>query len=132
MSIFSAVRGILQATSAITDEVSTRVYIRSAFTGDALPYIVMDASMIENTYSKDRTSPVDTYSVLLEIFHNTADEAIALGELCRTALLGYAGTVNSQEVQDCYLDSEDSTEYEIDGQLVPGWQQEYQITIVRS
>jgi hypothetical protein len=130
MSIFTAVRGIGQAESSITDVISTKCYILSAPSGTALPYTIMDAVMIDNAYNKQKENSVKTYSVKMFHYQTTQDLAITLGALWEAALEGYSGTINSVEIQGAYLDSEEPDEEQIDGNIVYVWTQDYQIRMV--
>ena len=131
MSILKGMADILIADSAVNAAIAGRVFITSAFDSTALPYVIIEAVMQNNTYTKDKDSTVDTYSAEVFIYHNSISEAIALGLLCRDALQGYSGTINGVSVQGCYLTSESDDEGEIDGRFIPVWTQDYQIRLKR-
>ncbi len=128
MSSRTAIYDILQATSAVTDEVSTRVFMSRGNQEETIPFVVFETTMSENTYTKDKTSTVDTWSVELDIYHTSIANAEALGAKVRTALLGYTGTINSVTIQGCNLISEEQS-YDVDE--YPLFSQDYEIRIER-
>ena len=128
MSVRTAVYDILQADSNVTDEVSTRVFMSRGNQEETIPFIVFEADMIENTYTKDKTSTVDKWRVELDIYHDSIANAEALGLLVRSALQGYTGTINSVTVQGCVLEVEQQ-DYDVDE--FPLWSQDYEIRIER-
>jgi Na+-translocating ferredoxin:NAD+ oxidoreductase RnfG subunit len=130
MSILKAVSDILLASN-VNSTVSDRIFTSSAFTTTTMPYIVLQAQMEQNSYTKDKDSTVDTYLTEVFIYHNTIAEAVTLGNLCRTALQGYSGTINGIGIDGCHLRAEEDDEGEIDGQFIPIWSQEYQIRMKR-
>jgi len=128
VSVRTAVYDILQADSNVTDEVSTRVFMSRGNQEETIPFIVFEADMIENTYTKDKTSTVDKWRVELDIYHDSIEDAEALGLLVRSALQGYTGTINSVTVQGCVLEVEQQ-DYDVDE--FPLWSQDYEIRIER-
>jgi len=128
VSVRTAVYDILQADSNVTDEVSTRVFMSRGNQEETIPFIVFEADMIENTYTKDKTSTVDKWRVELDIYHDSIANAEALGLLVRSALQGYTGTINSVTVQGCVLEVEQQ-DYDVDE--FPLWSQDYEIRIER-
>ena len=128
MSVRTAIYDILAADSPVSTEVSTRIFMTFAPSQTTIPFIVFRADMVEDTFSKDNTSTLDTYSVEIDIYHNSVAEAETLAGKVRTALLGYMGTINSVTVDGCRLERE---EQDYDEDKYPVWAQDYQIRIKR-
>ena len=128
MSSRTAIYDILQAASPVTSEIGTRCFMSRGNQEEEIPFIVFETTMSENTYTKDKTSTVDTWSVELDIYHTSIKSAEELGAKVRTALLGYTGTINSVTVQGCNLITEQQS-YDVDE--FPLWSQDYEIRIER-
>lgn len=136
MSVRRAVYGILTADATVGAAVINsgnsnnpyRVYLSQGFNGETKPYIIVRADMIDHSYTKQKTSTVDTFRVELDIYHDTLAEAETLALNCRTALQGYSGTIDSVVVDGCHLVDEG---HEKDPEEVEFWTQDYELRLVR-
>lgn len=119
---------ILQADSNVTDEISTRAFINYAPSATTKPFIVFRCDMIDETYTKDKSSSVDTWLVEVDIYHNDLASAETLGGLVTTAFEGYSGTINGNVVQGCKMVRQDQDE---DVEQYPVWTQDYELRLER-
>ena len=128
MSAREAIYDILQAESTVTDEIGTRLFMSFAPSETTKPFIVFRLNMIDDTFTKDRTSTVDKYLIEIDIYHNEVKDAESLSELIYAALQGYKGTINGNVVQGIRLDREEQDE---DVDEYPIWSQDYELRIER-
>lgn len=119
---------IIQADSNITAEIGTRAFINYAPSETARPFIVFRCDMIEETYTKDKTSTVDKWLVEVDVYHDDIDQAETLAGLVATAFEGYSGTINGNVVQGCKMVRQDQDE---DVEQYPLWTQDYELRLER-
>ena len=119
---------MLQADSNITDEIGTRAFMTYAPSETTKPFLIYRTSVIDDTFTKDRTSTVHKHLVEIDIYHNTVKEAEALGRLIYNQLQGYSGTTSGNAVvTGCKFDRE---EQDTDEDGWDMWTQDYEIIIV--
>jgi phytoene dehydrogenase-like protein len=93
--IGKAIYGRLQAVSAVTALVSTRVYPDYAPQNATYPFVVYRLTNNLPSDTKEGPSVLDTAQVTVEAYAATYDAAINVAENVRTALDRYSGTIES-------------------------------------
>ena len=94
-----AIYNILSNDSAITDEVSTRIFPNVAPKTTALPFIVYDVDGDIPTDTKDGAATVDLNDIMVSCYCSGYKEACELAEKIRTSLDRRSGTYGGIEVQ---------------------------------
>ena len=119
---------ILQADSNITDEISTRAFMTYAPSETTKPFLIYRTTVVDDTFTKDKTSTVHKHLVEIDIYHNTVKEAEALGRLIYNQFQGFSGTTSGGAVvTGCKFDRE---EQDTDEDGWDMWTQDYEIIIV--
>lgn len=88
-----AIYGRLQAVSAVTSLVSTRIYPDLAPQNTTYPFLVYRLTGNVPTDTKEGVSKLDVVQVTIEIYANTYTSKADIAEAVRTALDRYSGTI---------------------------------------
>lgn len=128
MSARTAIYDILVADGSVNGQVSGRVFMTKAPQETTVPFIVFRADLMEHTFTKSGASTLDTFSIEIDIYHNTIAEGETLGGYIRTALDAYTGTINSVAVDGCHIENEVQ---DFDVEEFPIWTQDYNLRIIR-
>lgn len=93
--IGKAIYGRLQAVSAVTTLVSTRIHPDYAPQDATYPFLIYKIIGNLPSDTKEGVSRLDTVQVSIETYASTYDSANTIAEAVRTALDRYSGTIEA-------------------------------------
>lgn len=108
MSIKDALYDLLIADTAVSDEVSTRVYAQFASASAALPYITLAQVSADHEHHMTAAAGLVTVRIQLDCFAATNISLELVVEAVREALDGFRGDMGTPavDVRRCHLDGD--------------------------
>lgn len=119
MSIESEVLGYLQSKIAVTNLVSTRIYVLKRQKDSAYPCIVLNFPSTPYSHNLDGGNGIADVRVQIDCLSPSLLEAVSIAEAVRGILQGYRGTlVNAETISSVLTTESDLTNPIQDGSSV--------------